>query len=73
MFRSDASENTYIQIINYQAYFGCDPTLTVRASPHLPQKQTFWNYFVFNVCVVVFISISLRAPCLVNQRWVRIG
>ena len=43
--------------------------------PRYNKKQTFWNYFVFNVCVVVFISIGLRAPCLMNstQRCVRIG
>ena len=37
--------------------------------------QTFWNYFVFNVGVVMFISISLRAPRRMNstQRCVRIG
>ena len=82
---AENDHNSYFQIVcfevmalkllfgnpnHHKAHLGCNFTQTL-----LQQKHTFWNYFVFNVCVVVFISISLRAPCLMNstQRCVRIG
>ena len=74
---AENDHNSYFQIVRCEvmalkhpsiinSYLGCKPSYVT---------QTFWNYFVFDVCVVMFISISLRAPRLMNstQRCVRIG
>ena len=84
---AENDHNSYFQIVCFEVMalkllFENTIQFTIKLSsdaillkPHYKKKHTFWNYFVFNVCVVVFISISLRAPCLMNstQRCVRIG